>query len=412
MKNQDIFNAINDIDERFISDAGRYLTDDDIFSISPDGEPIKAGQSKKHAALFRIAAPVAAAAVLMAAVGISLRLLGRFNIFDPQGGLDKSAEDIYSGQTPPINESLTGELSLPVYGPDNVQLRYEDITKTEIGGLNCGFAYIGTEDSVNRNNINHPSLSMDNYGKTKNCKRISAGEKYGGFTVTEARSIFRSDENNSGGLVLDTSVLKLSGSVKASAYLVREDNGEIRCYIRNGAFPSMNYVDRDNGNYVNVYYDTETSSGFKYRGELPGFEVQLLNGDGQRPEQLLKNTDVCEVSLSLSSVSITNIKGECTVTAECEDMLPRVWYDPNAEQSIMQELNSADTCEQLVHIISGYETLFAGFVVYREVVRLEPMQFGTEIPGGKLEPGMIIAFYDADGGLYGAYTYRFDALSE
>lgn len=358
--------------------------------------------------------PVAAAVVLMAAVGVSLKLLGRFNFFDPQGDPDRTTADssgYVSVQTPPIIESLTGELSLSVYGPDSIQLRYEDITKTEIGGLNCGFAYIGTESSVNRNSIDHPDFSLAQYDILKYYKRISTGEKYGGFTVTEARSIFRHDEKNSGGLVLDTSVLKLSGSVKASAYLVREDNGDIRCYIRNGAFPSMSYIGGDNGNYVNVYYDTETSSGFKYSGELPGFEVQLLNGDRQRPEQLLKNTDICEVSLSLSSVSITNIKGECTVTAECEDMLPRVWYDPNNEQSIMQELNSADTCEQLARIISGYETLFAGFVVYRDVVRLEPMQFGTEIPGGKLEPGMIIAFYDADGELYGAYTYRFDALS-
>lgn len=410
MKNQDIFNAINDIDERFISDAGRYLTDDDIFSISPDGEPIKAGQSKKHITLLRIAAPVAAAAVLMAAVGISLKLFGRYDVFDPQHAPQGSGH-VSSGVTPPINDGLTGELSFPLYGPDNVQICYEDILKTEIGGLNCGFAYVGTVSSLNRNQIDDPDFSLADFNTTKNYRRISAGEEYGGFTVTEAHSIFRHDETNGSGLVLDTSVLKLSGSVNVSAYLVREDNGEIRCYIRNGTFPAMNYIGTDDGDYSSVNYYTETKGGFRYGGELPGFDVQLLHGDRQRLEQLLKNTDVCEISLALSSVFITNTKGECTVTAECEDVLARVWYDPNEEVAIMQELNSADTYERLAEIINGYDAKFASFGVYGEAVKPETMQFGSEITGGKLEPGMIIALYDADGELYGAYTYRFDALS-
>lgn len=405
MNNQDIFNAINDIDERFIGDAGRYLTDDDIFSISPSGEPIKAGQRKKHTALFRIAAPVAAAAVLTAAAGISLKLLGGYNVFDPQYGLDKSVAE-GSGQTPPINPSLTGELSPPVYGPDNVRVLLEDITKTEIGGLSCGFAYIGTVSSVNKNQIDYPDFSLDEYDTVKYYTRIRAGEEYGGFTVTEARSVFRRDEKGSGGLALDTSVLKLSGSVRASAYLVREDDGEIRCYIKNGKLPAMNYIGKDNGEYGVLNYYTETKSGFRYGGELPGFEVRLLNGDRLLPE----NADMREVTLSLSSVLITNIKGECTVTAECEDVLPRVWYDPNEELPIMRELDSADDYDQLVRIISGYETLFADFGVYREAVVSEPMRFDDEVTDGRLEPGMIIALYDADGGLYGAYTYRFDEL--
>lgn len=431
MKDQDLFNVIDNIDDRFISHAGKYLLDDNnIFSVSPNGEPIEAGKSKKQAFSLKLIVPVAAAAAIMVAVSVSLRFFGGNNVLDPQDGYKRST--VYTevnsglaysstvegtgyestGETPPINESVTGEYSFPFYGPDNLQISREDVIVIETGSVKCGFAYIGMQSSVNQNQIDHPDFSLEDQKTPKKYRRIRAGEMYGGFTVTEAYSVFRLDENNSNGYVLDTCVLKMSGLVNVPAYLVREDNGKIRCYVRNGKFPAMNYIGRDDGDYEFGNYHTDTTGGFRYIGELPGFEVQLLHGDRQRLEQLLGNTDLCEISLSLSSVLITNTKGECTVTAECENVFPRVWYDPNEGQSIMTILDWVDTYEQLAEIISEYETKFAGFGVYSEAVKLDPMKFGAEITGGELAPGMIIALYDADGELYGAYTYRFNALSE
>lgn len=71
MNNKDLFNAINDIDEKFITDAGKYLKND--FGGFREDEPIEIRPAETNFSPMRWIAPIAAAIVLFVGIGVALR---------------------------------------------------------------------------------------------------------------------------------------------------------------------------------------------------------------------------------------------------------------------------------------------------------------------------------------------------
>lgn len=246
MNNKDLFNAINDIDEKFITDAGKYLKDDPL---SPY-EPTEAHPAERLFSPLKTAASVAAAAILICGTLFAVKLFQPRLSAEPSSANETAnSSETYaaelggaagSGQTntsdhdsapvtdhtsPEITEENSekpqtddnwksgdepvGPLPFTLIGPDYQQIHYEEITDIENGTskkdlndtnwnvITCdGFAYIAPATGMNFNSADNPeqinNIMNDNKFENDNAEfsRIYTGEHYNDLVVDSAKCEF------------------------------------------------------------------------------------------------------------------------------------------------------------------------------------------------------------------------------
>lgn len=247
MNKKDLFNAIDKIDEKFITDAGKYLKD-----ISPfrNEEPEELEPQKRRFSPIRLILPIAASLTVIVGITIALKTLDlgfdtaistdeETSVADNNIGddiptdsngalLDSAAATPPSvlptdsdGTSLPVTETEietvteTGDLPFTLYGPDSVSLTYDDITSIEhianaddtspfvldAGNwqtISCsGFAYVAEPLGNNYNNVANPYTFDTNAGGVNisfngsDSRRIYVGERFGDLVVNTALCEFR-----------------------------------------------------------------------------------------------------------------------------------------------------------------------------------------------------------------------------
>lgn len=439
MNNKDLFNAINNIDEQFITDAGKYLRKDDLFSISPDGETIEAGVAGKRMALLKFIAPIAAAFALIFGVAVLAASWNGVTTADPETGINMSRrEESAASQTSgaDIGDKNTAELPVTVYGPDNKQLCYDDVMSATNGGIDvanggtlvCGFAYAADRTGDNYNSIDDPdywtggALSFREYGY----KRLYEGDSFGEVKVKKAESTFILNPADEG-FTLAESVLELDGNARVSVYIVTDDIGDTRCFIK-GSTKSIPVMNFSFGNAAEPEYYQESYNAvvgeFGYAGEIPAIEISLDDSDRAELAHFLKPSSYREAVVTLSNITVryNNAGGEndCTVSADCGGVMLKNWNSASSTLSeedcttVSELIDAAETVNELQsaafeinkHISCG------SLRVYSELADIYVPVFGGEITEGELQPGMIAAVYDTQGNIAGAFTYRLEQLAD
>lgn len=455
MNNKDLFNAINDIDEKFIADAGKYLTDDVDDPLHSGAVEIYPG--KTHFSPLKLIASIAAAAVFITGVTIAVNhFRGRISIAPNAASEDTAiSETVEPESNPDIGtHAITinvGPLPFELIGPDGKQICYEDIT--EVGGdipveelsednwetITCDFAYYALPSTFNRNSVDQPDIDYDNAANTmmtRSFRRIYEGGTYIDLTATKAYSVLKREtfEDPETGEPVEVTYLwknyiEFSGSTTVNVYFVN-DNGEYYCVFRDGAdnLPIICYNVDDfikTGEYRSGLCVRNFLNGsFKYAGdqlvltldedEKAMIEPYLANSDYIKATVTLDNIKIERTQdrvsgglyynasiakASLSYVTNETLFGETPFTAETETQLRAIL---GSAEDISELKNKADRVKDL--------TDCADIRVYRGIANMAG-EFGEEITEGELTYGMVIELRNSEGERVAAYKYREDELT-
>lgn len=357
MNNKDLFNAINDIDEKFIADAGKYLNDEDSDDpLHPEAVEIFPGETRFSP--IKLVSSLVAAAVLIMGITLTVKhFRGKINV-DPNTGEGVSLGTASGAQGNSGTDigthaiTRTGPLPFEVFGPDNRQLWYENITSVEgfVPGygsampvvkeeltednwlsLTCeDFAYIAVPFGNNFNNVdNSPAdLNVEGISTEHEFKRIYAGSTFGDLIVTKASSTISrladiSAETDGGNASkaaeLSYNYIEFSGSITADVYLINDNNGHFYCVFRNGEaqLPLVCYNIYEHltrGVYETDLKNESFNNGFQYAGEMP--VLTLDEDDIYICERAMANSNYVKATATFDNISI-----ECSQTLGSSEVI-------------------------------------------------------------------------------------------
>lgn len=452
MNNKDLFNAINDIDEKFIEDAGKYLIDDEADDPLHSGA-VEVYPGQTHFSPLKLVASIAAAAVFITGVSIAFNhYRGRISV-DPNTGEaaslggndnpgigdDNSAANIGT-HAPQTNTPLPFE----VIGPDNRQLWYDDITiaegfttdadtqdyplskqdLTEDNWLSLylGFAYVAVADGYNYNTIDNSPADVNSADNTLSYsfKRIQKGDTYLGLIVKEASSTIsrlanpdeydEDDRNDNVTRVtaMTYNYVELEGSITEDVYFIN-DGGKYYCVFRYGTIllPIMDYSVYDflsTGEYTTKARTSVFGNGFEYAGEMPVLELD--ESEKVLVERALENADYIKATATFDNISIecTQALGSCEYSYNASlakvflsyvDTDEKTPFDEETEMQLRAILGCTNNVED---IIDNEELLnLTGATEIRVFNRRdENGNIGDRTYSGELVWGDTIAFYKGD----------------
>ena len=330
MNNKDLFNAINNIDEEYINDAGKYLNpnfDDGTVEFRPE--------ARKKLSPVKIAAPIAAAVAVVCGVAFVAGTQRPTEYSPASEGIEATESDdgastdtengdtssdisnVDETSTPTDTEStaVMDEHLKPYFenhiliGPDGKQLIEDEnrgwflndpptnIVKYYVEGLQFGFAYIAEPSGANYNSADNPEAFEDGFvfnGST-DFKRVYDDDfgrrdkdKIGSFGVSGAWNEYVWADEDSDELVYNKSYLELSGgALLEDVYLVKSGD-EYYCIARNGAkhLPSTNIKQQGDGSYSLVPYSGNIS-GLEYITETPPILLDIHDNQKDVLDKLL-----------------------------------------------------------------------------------------------------------------------------
>lgn len=477
MNKKDLFNAIDNIDEKFINDAGKYLK-----NVNPlrDEEPEELEPQKKMFSPIRLIAPIAASTAVIVGIAIALKTINfgikqspETNMVNAAQGtsssensdiiLDSAAapstsakptdKDVTSDGLPATKTeqvTQTGDLPFTLYGPDYIELKYDDIAwftrpgtdAAEIGGeqlntenwesLHCEFAYIADPLGNNFNDYITPEKFVASneeinafFNEGSSSRRISKGDMYNDLVVSQAscnlNNIWVSNEEEDNGLempqALNSNYLSFDGKIVTNGYIVKSE-GETPIYkffFADGEIqlPLINYANRF-GEY-NRAPERESLNGFSYIGELPAVRISSEYEAELAP--YFVDTNVQAASVQLSNISML-------YSADSAEGF-QIWADTSIVEingapyggseyngTFQSVIDKASTTSELSYILwekmelMKVEKDLAYFRVFRiggngSRQRLEEVT-GDDTP---LEKGMVVYFYDSNGNVFSHYEY-------
>lgn len=470
MNNKDLFNAINDIDEKFIEDAGKYLIDDEA------DDPLHSGAVEVYPGVTRfsplkLVASIAAAAVFITGISIAFNhYRGRINV-DPNTG---EAASLGGDNTPGIGDDNSAAnigthapqtntpLPFEVIGPDNRQLWYDDITSAESFktdadtqdyllskqdltednwfSLYLGFAYVAAANGYNYNTIDNSPADVNGANDTQSYsfKRIQKGDTFMGLTVKEASSTISRlatpdeyDENDNVTRVtaLTYNYVEFEGSMTADVYFIN-DGGKYYCIFRYGAnsLPIMEYSVYDfltTGEYTTLTRTYQSFNAIQYAGEMPTLELD--EDEKALIEPYLANSDYVKATATFDNISIecTQALSYCDYTCSAslkevtlsyvdtdKNLMGEIPFDEKTEMKLRAILGCASDITELRNNAEVMNlTDCEDIRVYRGIANMAG-EFGEEIPEGTLTPGMIIELRGSDGEHVAAYRIREDVLPD
>lgn len=330
MNKKDLFNAIDNIDEKFISDAGKYLKNVDPFQ---DEEPEELEPQKRPFSPIRLIAPIAASLTVIAGIAIGLKMVN-FGIdkapidnnvnaapdTSSSSGtdtiLDSAVTPSASGKPTDNKEtsdglsvtettpSATEELPFKLYGPDMVPLTYGDVSSVEgaKGYENVGldrltaenwstiacmdFAYIADPLGENYNSyflddtdmrVGEEKLS-ENIKEGSAVRRIYKGDKFNDLVVTNATCCFCNTWKNgtadktSDDLAIpqmfNQSYVSFDGELVTNGYIVKI--GEV---VKDGIIPVYRFFfDKGEIGLPLMNYAANQNGGFDRQAETESFD--------------------------------------------------------------------------------------------------------------------------------------------
>lgn len=458
MNNKDLFNAINDIDEKFIEDAGKYLSDDDSDDPSRS-EAIEIFPGESRFSPIKLVASLAAAAVLITGVTIAVRHHRRSLSIAPRtvdtvSGGNATGTTIGQGDGNTDSEPMLGthsfDLNAPlpfeIVGPDNLQLTYSDVT--QIGGsskedltkdnwesITCGgFAYIAAPYGNNFNTIDHTPADVeinDRRSLAHEFKRIYVGDTFGTLTVTEASNTFAhetfsqtSDENEASDIVaLSKNFVKFDGKITANGYIINDGDRYIYVF-QNGEkqLPLVHYSLVDfimNNEYESSLEWSHFENGIQYAGELP----TLILGEEEKAniEPFLSSADYLKAQITLDNITMESsqsVEGtSCIISYDTSKVVlnyaDSIVVTPFAEEN-EREIRSILSCARDISELKSNTELAKlancdDIKVYRNIaVNYEP---GEEITEGDLRYGMVIELRGSEGERLALYRLREGAVT-
>ena len=456
MNNKDLFNAINDIDEKFIEDAGKYLNDDECDDPSQlDSVEIFPGETRFSP--IKIIAPIAAAAVLVVGAAAAIKANRNVSIApntigagSAEGTAGEASGGLYDGfiTDTDLANSVTGlsdigvgdSLPFEVYGPDGRLIKSYDVTEfqTKDGSevltaenwktITCGdFAYVAAPKGNNFNTIDNDPLEITalmNDTISHRFYRISKGDMFGDLIAAEVSSTFervqetahfeKNDDQSADIGVLSRNYVRFDGSITADVYIVK-DNDRVLYVFRNGEnqIPLLSYSIKDyvlDNEYFTVLHTYSGSEGFGYAGELP---VPIFDGEETAGlEPYLENNSYLRATVVLSDIEIEgSATGSYSFRCETEKCMFRYF-------EAVRKLTDNETA--ICDILYGSEDITKLKELAGEVNKLSPCDeikvftgniisedgtYGDERSGGSLVPGNVIALYNG-GELIGSYKYK------
>lgn len=455
MNNNDLFNAINDIDEKFIEDAGKYLNDDEADDPlrSRDIE-IYPGQTRFSP--LKLIASIAAAAVFITGVTIAVNhYRGKMSIA-PNAASDNPeiSETVEPTSNPDnlgthANTTAVGPLPFKLIGPDGMQICYEDIT--EVGGgipvdglsednwetITCNFAYFALPSTCNYNSVDQPEIDYNNDADvmmTRSFRRIYEGGTYIDLTATDAYSVLKRktfEDPETGEPVEVTYLWKnyigFSGTTTAEGYLVN-DGRSFYFVFQNGAdnLPITNYSVPEfmnNGEYKSKLSKLDCEHGFRYLGDQVA--LKLDESEVYLVEQALSNSNYIKATVTFDNIFIESEQDLGSNIFTCNASIAKAslsYVEPVVtDNNLFGETPfSVETEMQLRAILGAAETvedLQSSMDVIVKLTGCDNLkvyigmgnaagEFGEEIPGDSITAGMVIELRDSEGERIAAYKYR------
>lgn len=441
MKNKDIFEAIDKIDDEFVNSAGKYLGG------FADTDPVEVRPASKKLSTVKIIAPIAAALALVCGVTIAVGM-NRQSTYSPAAmgvgtadGEDTSS-DIGADETstPTDTDETSDTESIPYVpsisddklpiGPDGKQLTSEDpgsfhdnhirndVEQPGTAGLQKLFAYYAEPSGANYNSADNPEAFTDGFtfkGSTE-FKRLyddnHGDENFGNFNVFSASSEFTWASDDFDELVYRGSNLCLypGYAFLENVYLVKSDD-EYYIIARNGEthLPSINIKQlKDEDRYALIPY-SGTISGLQYLTETPPILVninsraltetlnRLLDENGYiKARVLIENVryyETDDVEAYISDIASIQLAGG----AEPKDVAAVINRGFNIpEWMIETEVSIAELKAELMEKF--------GFTDVRVYRNFSDSGLQNEFTEGNLVPGNAVTVYD-ENGLCGIYVY-------
>ncbi|MBD5384599.1 MAG: hypothetical protein HDR72_06335 [Ruminococcaceae bacterium] len=352
MKTDDLFNAINDIDTKYVTDAWN--------DTEPETDTMVIYESETKTSKVKIFGVVAAFAALISAaclaVYIRVNQLPNSNIIPPDSAVGSALPDTSStvSNVSTAVDPLLAERDMPIklYGPDLVQIKYGDVTGVTLPdgkavaaenfdpdnweSIICdGFTYLALPHGRSYTNVQFPEINWDDlaiggdetYDAERDYRRFSVGDKYGDLTVKSAMSIFHKNAEAEGKLW--ECIVEFEGEVTINAYIIRESGAN---YVYNSfccvpmwnecTLPVMSFKEGGDG-YVSKEYIGEYLSGeFKYSSEYPSF--YLYNDNGIWLQNVVGDKNYAAVTMKISNIQMENFTYHTRISdyisASIEDM--------------------------------------------------------------------------------------------
>lgn len=453
MKNKDLFEAIDKIDEDFVNDAGKYLHSDFI-----DNNPVEVRPAVKKTSPIKFAAPIAAAmAVVLGAALIavtqrpstnrpeSAAAAGRESAPESSEADDTSSDTVSdneasstpensgpsaSDQTP--DGDFFGEYNfddLPV-GPDGKKLTADNIgtgiisqapkpspdivIKYGIQSVQCKFAYYAVPSGANYNSADNPEAFADGFtfkGSTE-YERVyddrHDGDDYGNFNVSTAVSSFIWASEDSDELVYNGSDLELSrgSTFMEDVYIVKKST-DYYLIARNGEthLPSLNIQAQKDGGYSLMPYSGNIS-GLEYITETPPMILEIDAHQKAALDQLFDKNSYIKARVRISDVLYHEDKVDYydySVSVDARAYIKDVisvqsgGYEPKDVAAFINTQTSAS--ELKTALMKKF-----GFTDVRVWPNFTNKGLETEFTEDILVPGNAVTVYD-ENGLCGIYTY-------
>lgn len=324
MKTDDLFNAINDIDTKYVTDAWN--------DTEPEADTMVIYESETKTSKAKIFGVVAAFAALISAaclaVYIRVNQLPNDNITPPDSAVGSAG---VSGTSSTASEPPSADSDMPIklYGPDLVQIKYGDVLGVTLPdgksvaaenfdpdnweSIICdGFTYLAPSHGRSYTSIEYGVDNDDLFGvdsgtviKDNNYKRYNVGDKYGGLTVKSAMTIFHKNSNAEGKLW--ECIVEFEGEVTVNAYIIREISANtigdpFRCVMMPNecTLPIMSPTANEDGYASKVYIGEYLSGEFKYRSEYPTFHIE--NGNDIWLQNVVGDKNYAAVTMKISNI--------------------------------------------------------------------------------------------------------------
>lgn len=324
MKTDDLFNVINDIDTKYVTDAWN--------NTEPEAETMVIYESASKTPKAKIFGVIAAFAALLSAaclaVYVRVNQLPNNNITPPDSSV-VSAGVSGTSSTGSGHPSADSDMPIKLYGPDLVQIKYGDVTGVTLPdgkavaaenfdpdnwkSILCdGFTYLAPSNGRNYTNIQfsdnltYDVTTLNGY----NYKRFNVGDKYGDLIVKSAITIFHKNSEAEGKLW--ECIVEFEGETTIDAYIVRDRNASYRnnawlcvpmCDDR--TLPVMSPIGDGEG-YASKFYTVEfLSGGFKYNGEYPRFYLE--NNNNIWLANVVGDKDYAAVTMKISDIRMDSL---------------------------------------------------------------------------------------------------------
>lgn len=354
MNEKDLFNAINDIDPKYIANAWKN-TD---FSTEPTVIHIENDKPSKLRIFGVAAAFAAAAAAVFLAVYVRVNYPKNNDLTPPTGSNSSTSSASYDQSGNFL--AGPGELPFKMRGLDDVQIKYSDVAGVLTGDGDLvkadefdpenwaevsivNFTYLAKTafTSLIAIESHTDQLEPDEYKWTDvSYRRYGKGDKFGTLTVKDTFTRFKYvPEYNAA--VLDICYAEFDGAADVNAFVFRKEGESMLYCVLMNMESSLPIVGLSPHSLSNMYdhprFTGESASGeLKYNTEYPA--ILLKNTEIHDAEELFNGKDYAAVTLTLSDISMASDRAEQTfILADASDIQPYV-----SEGELPFELLGAD----------------------------------------------------------------------